>query len=107
MKKMKPIAIAHTRDFTEKTSLAIQRRVDVLDAGDTAQVSAVELEAAKEDGRHCESGNPGARVLVVIPVLDVQRVIPANAFSSLAVGVRGRPRLPWPWHFAVGGFVML
>lgn len=109
---MESVAIANTRDLSKQSPPTILVGMYVLDAGYAAQVHAVELESTKQDGGHREGGHPGARVLIVV---HVQRVIPTHGLCRL-VGIReegtlpvvsrargsgGRPRLPWPWHFAV------
>lgn len=109
---MEAVAIADTGDLSKQGPPTILVGMYVLDAGYAAQVDAVELKSAKEDGGHHEGRHPGARVLVVV---HVQRVIPTHGLCRL-VGVReegtlpvvsrargsgGRPRLPWPWHLAV------
>lgn len=78
MKKVITVAIPNARDPPEQGVLAVQTRVEVFDAADRPQVGLVKLDPTKQDGRQHESRDPTARVLVVVPVFDIQRVVPAH-----------------------------
>lgn len=65
---MKAVAIADTSNLSKQGPPTIFVGMYVLDAGYAAQVDAVELESAKEDGGHHEGRHPSARVLVVVHV---------------------------------------
>lgn len=79
---MKAITVADTGDTAVQGPSAVLVRVDVLDAGNTAQVDPVELEAAEQRGGDDEGPYPGARVLVVV---HVERVIPAHRLGLVVV----------------------
>lgn len=79
---MEAVAIAHTRDSSEQGPLVVVVRQHVIYAGYAPQIGPVELESTKKHRCDHESWDPRPRVFVMIPVFNVQRVVPADGANT-------------------------